>query len=438
MFLDERIAIQSGKIFKKVNILVIIISLLFLISRSIIYIFSKQNISFGLFSTEICTLLCASIILIYGEIKYITNEVDERSIFNKYEYYARKGKILLIWILVGYAISMIDSFKRIASDFPPNQIIFIFQVVGVIYLYYQFKKNQININYTFINNDKKTYYKQVFIKIGYLILIIIGIYFTCGIISIIIYNNLEYILIFLIAAIHSILGLGLQYLLLSHLEKIDYDNEKDIVKKPFLISGIIVTTILFIQTILVFLSLYIAENGLVSKMGEFLSSITNTRNNLGFIASIYGGIALCYLLSYCLKNKMIKRSISIYLLLMVITTITGIISNIPAIILDHSFELIQSYYQSITYVNTFFSITYIIIFGFIIYSLIKEKGINNNMILIPILELLFFFLCIFLSTQGSIGRIISSTLNSFIDFLAWLLFYLLVYKMKNKKEIEES
>ena len=54
------------------------------------------------------------------------------------------------------------------------------------------------------------------------------------------------------------------------------------------------------------------------------------------------------------------------------------------------------------------------------------------MLLIPIVELVTYLVCIFLSTQGSNGRIISSTLNSFIEFSAWLLFYILVYKSTNK------
>ena len=167
MFNDERITIESGKIFKKANILAMIIAIFFLVTRSIIYIVQGHSMSFGTFATEICTILCALIILIYGEVTYRTKEVDERSITNKWEYYSKKGKILLIWILLGYSISMIDSFKRAPGDFQPNYILFIFQAIGAIYFYYQFKKNQININYTFINNNKKTYYLHVLKLIGY-------------------------------------------------------------------------------------------------------------------------------------------------------------------------------------------------------------------------------------------------------------------------------
>lgn len=433
MFNDERITIESGKIFKKANILATIIAIFFLVTRSIIYIVSKHSISFGTFGTEICTILCALGILTYGEVTYRTKEVDERSITNKWEYYSKKGKILLIWILLGYSISMIDSFKRAPGDFQPNYILFIFQAIGAIYFYYQFKKNQININYTFINDDKKTYYLHVLKLIGYLAIIVTAIYFTCGVISMIIYQKPSYIVVFLLAAIYSIIGLGLQYLLLSYLEKVDYDDENDHIKKPFLISGMIVSGVLLIQTILTYTTLYIAENGLVSKMSAFIAEATNLKNNLSFISTIYGGIALSYLLSYSLKSKKINKSISLYLLLMIITTIKGIVIKIP-IIICNDVEFIQSYYQVVTYINNCFTIIYFLAFGFIIYSLIKDKGYNKYMLLIPIVELVTYLVCIFLSTQGSNGRIISSTLNGFVEFLSWLLFYILVYKLGNKKE----
>ena len=72
MFNDERIKIESGKIFKKANILAMIIAIFFLVTRSIFYIVQQHSISFGTFATEICTILCSLIILIYGEVTYRT------------------------------------------------------------------------------------------------------------------------------------------------------------------------------------------------------------------------------------------------------------------------------------------------------------------------------------------------------------------------------
>lgn len=54
--------------------MVIIIELLFLVTRNIIYIVSQHSMSFGTFGIEICTILYAAVILMYGEIKYRIKE----------------------------------------------------------------------------------------------------------------------------------------------------------------------------------------------------------------------------------------------------------------------------------------------------------------------------------------------------------------------------
>ena len=125
MFNDERITIESGKIFKKANVLAIIISVLFLFARICVYIKHNDPMSVGLFSTEILTILTASIILLYGELAFKDSVKDERILTEKNLYYSKHGKTLLIWILVGYSISMISSFNRSLSDVAPNYIIFI-------------------------------------------------------------------------------------------------------------------------------------------------------------------------------------------------------------------------------------------------------------------------------------------------------------------------
>ena len=73
MFNDERIIIERGKILRKINIIAIIVSSVFLISRILIYKDSLVLPVFSLLATEICTLLTSVIIIIIGEIKYKTN-----------------------------------------------------------------------------------------------------------------------------------------------------------------------------------------------------------------------------------------------------------------------------------------------------------------------------------------------------------------------------
>ena len=432
MFNDERITIESGKIFRKANIITIIISMIFLIARMCVYIVHKDNISFGIFSTELCAIITATVILLYGEFAIRSEVKDERIITDKYHFYSKHGKTLLIWILVGYAISMIDSFRRSPSDIAPNQIIFVFQALGVVYFYYMFKKNQININYTFIENDRKTYYKQVWKLIGYLSLIIIIVYISCGMISMLLYQRFEYLLGFIFAAITSILGLGLQYLLLSFLEKKDYDNDKNKVSISFLISGLIVALTYLITAICSGVVVYVANNGLVSLLGSFIAYATEVKNNIAFITTTYLGISLSYLLSYCAKNKAVSKTIFAYFIMLYVTTFSSLVFNIPLHFIKIENEVM--YYQTMLYVNTALALSFVIIFGLLVYFVIKEKGYNKKLILIPVIELICFFLGIYLSTQGSTEKVIAGILDPGYKFIGYLLFYLLVYKFENKKE----
>lgn len=432
MFNDERITIESGKIFKKANIITIIISMIFLIARMCVYIVHKDNISFGIFSTELCAIITATVILLYGEFAFRSEVKDERAITDKYRFYSKHGKTLLIWILVGYAISMIDSFRRSLSDVPPNHIIFVFQTLGVVYFYYVFKKNQININYTFIENDKKTYYKHVWKLIGYLSLIIIAVYMSCGMISLLIYQSWEYLLAFMFAAITSILGLGLQYLLLSFLEKKDYDNDKNKVSISFLISGLIVAGTYLITAICSGVTVYVANNGLVSQLGSYIAYATQLKNNIAFITTTYLGVSLSYLLAYCVKNKAVNKMIFVYFVMLYVTTLSSLVFNIPLHFIKSENEVI--YYQTMLYVNTVLSFSFVIIFGLIVYFLIKEKRYNKKIIIIPIIEFICFFVGIYLSTQGNTEKVIAGILNPGYKFIEYLLFYFLVYKFENIKD----
>ena len=432
MFNDERITIESGKIFKKANVLAIIISVLFLFARICVYIKHNDPMSVGLFSTEILTILTASIILLYGELAFKDSVKDERILTEKNLYYSKHGKTLLIWILVGYSISMISSFNRSLSDVAPNYIIFIFQSLGAVYFYYMFKKNQININYTFIENDKKSYYKHVWKLIGYLALIISLVYLSCGLIALIIYQTLGHFLVFVLAAITSIIGLGLQYLFLSFLEKKDYDIEEDKIKPAFLISGIIVVITYLTSAICSGIVIYVANNGLVQEMGSYLAYATNVKNNIGFISTTYLGVSLSYLLSYCLKNKNIKKTIMLFFIMLFVSTLSSIVTT-TAIFFILDDMILLKYYQINTYINTAMQLAFIVIFGLLVYFIIKEKELKKSLILIPIIELILFFVAIFLSTQGDTEKFVGIILNPGYKTIGYLLFYLLLYTHKEKE-----
>lgn len=434
MFNDERIIIERGKILRKINIIAIIVSFVFLVSRILIYKDSLGLPVFSLLATEICTLLTSVFIIMIGEIKYKTNINDERIILDKYNYYNRKGKVLLIFVIIGYCISMIASDMRSVYDFRTNYIIHVYQLLGLLCFYYYFKKNDININYSFIENDNKTYYKCVLNNIVKLVVAIIIIYITCGLISVVIYQDITTLISFFIAGITSSVVLGGMYLLLSFFEKKDYDTEDQIIKKPFFIITIIYFILSLISKILILITRIIASSELHASVYEILQKVTEINYSVQFYSGVFFILLFVFLLSYLKKSNKIKTTISIIFLIycasiittVVIKTISMLIMNIKVqnnisighilMILNYISMIISSLDLPLYVLLTIFLIIdykypkYILVFsiGIIVFNILEYITSNLNLVvggvfgIFSVVSYFLLFLTVFLKQPKSI------------------------------------
>ena len=91
-----------------------------------------------------------------------------------------------------------------------------------------------------------------------------------------------------------------------------------------------------------------------------------------------------------------------------------------------------SYYSLATFPQGGVTLSFVIIFAFLVYFVIKEKGYNKLLMLIPIVEIISFFIGIYLSTQGTTEKIIANLLSQGYKSIGYLLFYLLIYKLDNR------
>lgn len=434
MFNDERISLQIGKIYKKANFIVILIASIFFIARAMFYLLETGSLPISLFSTEIVSILVAVIILLFGEINYYNKEKDEMIIYKKYSFYSQAGKYLLIAIIFGYALSMINSFRRIGFDFPPNTIIFVYQIIGLIYFYFQFKKNNININYSFINNDNKSYYLNILKRILYLAITILIIYFVCGFISVISYSNISYLITFVVAAIYSIIGLGFEYLFLSFLEKLEYDNQSNCLKISYLISGIILI-LLFLCLSFVNLAIsYISYEGGISNLGSVISILNNSSTNIEYLIYCFIGLTMSFIVSYSYKNKLTTFSIRAYLLFIIITLLWNLTNSVIVIYISNN-DFIIDYLNITNIIKIVLNIVNILLFTPILYALIKEKGFSKKLYLIPITEIIIYVITIFLNTQNNL-KILASFLSGFCLTIGWLIFIIITYK--NSKKLQKN
>lgn len=434
MFNDERISLQIGKIYKKANFIVILIASIFFIARAMFYLLETGSLPISLFSTEIVSILVAVIILLFGEINFYNKEKDEMIIYKKYSFYSQAGKYLLIAIIFGYALSMINSFRRIGFDFPPNTIIFVYQIIGLIYFYFQFKKNNININYSFINNDNKSYYLNILKRILYLAITILIIYFVCGFISVISYSNISYLITFVVAAIYSIIGLGFEYLFLSFLEKLEYDNQSNCLKISYLISGIILI-LLFLCLSFVNLAIsYISYEGGISNLGSVISILNNSSTNIEYLIYCFIGLTMSFIVSYSYKNKLTTFSIRAYLLFIIITLLWNLTNSVIVIYISNN-DFIMDYLNITNIIKIVLNIVNILLFTLILYALIKEKGFSKKLYLIPITEIIIYVITIFLNTQNNL-KILASFLSGFCLTIGWLIFIIITYK--NSKKLQKN
>lgn len=434
--LNDETNVKIGTIFKKANILVIIIASIFFVVRAILYVLdSVLPFPISQFSIELISILGSSGILLFGKF-YYTNENDEAIIHKKYTFYIQASKYLLIAIIFGYTISSLASFKRIGFDFPPSTIIFVYQIFGLIYLYFQFKKNNININYSFINSDNKSYYLNVLKRILYFLGISIAIYFVCGLIFFFRYRPFFEIIsnaiICIIIPICFIIGIGLEYLFLSFLEKIEYDNKGNHLKISYLISGIILV-LLFLCLSLVNLAIsYISFKEDIPNLESVYIILYNSSTNIEYIIYFFIILTLSFFVPYFYNNKLTTFSIKAYWLFTIIIMLFKLISStIGLYSLDYNL-MMES--LTINIINIPLNIISLLLFIIIIYALIKENGFSEKLFIIPIIEIIIYVITIILTTQNDL-KILSSFLNSFYPAIRWLIFIIIAYIDSKKLKI---
>lgn len=451
MFNDERIIIQSGKIFRFANLIALVIALLNLLSMVISISFMKMAFNILLVSTEIAIIIVSSIILLYGELGFKNRIMDERVLQEKYLFYNKSITLLLISILLGYSFRLLGPLDIGGLNIPANQIIILLEGVGVFYIYYQFKKYDININYSFIENTKKDYYKIVFKKLLKFGIIIISMYLIAGIIGSLYYQDLGRFLVLFAAGIDSVIGLGGLYFLLSFLEKKDYDNEKTKVKISFVIAMLIyvgITLICACGETYVHSIIQKAMESIDAVSVDFTKIISKASEDLQRIAqfsslgTMFINISLCYLMSYFKEVKKLRTLISILFVLFISQIICDEIEVILTMVSRYDMSLSRITALMTVYVNLIISLVFQVVYLLIIIVFVKDLKLPKVLIIIPIISIINVFVWVALNTmKASIFDndmtliILNVSVNSIISIIRWFVPMILIYK--KYKLIEE-
>ena len=399
MFNDERINYESGKIYRNGIFIATLVSLIYGILW-IIYCVIRNEFNFSL--TEIFTVISGVVILVIGESSF--RGKDERAAREKHDFYLKSGKIFLSCVLTGYALTIPFSFDYKSGT--ASELVITLILLGYIYFFWNFKSRDICFNYTFIEENNKTYYKNVFVNIGKLAGVL-AIVFSCSLmLDLILHRSIVSFTSIILGYVGSVLGLAFEYLLLSIVEKLSYEEKnKDKLKTGTLITFIfyLLATMLLVVATLIYFGIATSKNDwYLYEYGKLLSMASLVRKQAGQIATVFAAMSLCYFLTQIKKSKIAIKSIKTYLLLSTL----GICWNIVT-------SFVIGFFGPMIYNSTLFfavldglNITAgVITFAgsvasaVMIYGLCKELNMSKVLYSIPIITVVGYCLMIFFNSQ---------------------------------------
>lgn len=233
MFSDERIDMQCGKIYRNGIFAALCVTVLYLISKCVTLQFHGVECfeSFfgfmGYFFCEIAIIVTCILIILYAVLKF-RGEKDERNLFLTSNYYLNSAKILLIVGLSAYVLQRPffghSEYIKVTRNYV--SLVVVLETLTYVYIYYNFRKNGININYSFIFEHKKDYYRRVFKNILKFAAVMLIPYAFAAYFELLFNQSVASMISVLISYVISVLGLALEYLVISFAEKRYYDDER--------------------------------------------------------------------------------------------------------------------------------------------------------------------------------------------------------------------
>lgn len=397
MFSDERINKVSGKVYRNGIIIATIISFCYLILKYLT-IAKQGNFSLTYVVSEIFIVLGGIVILLFGELRLMDQEKDERYYIDKYSFYIKAAKYFLTISLFGFAIAIPFEFSKPVETMPLNILLIYLEIIGLIYFSYYFKINKIFFNYTFIDETGWDYYKKVFANILKLLLLLLFIYAISLVLCFIIYagsqNMIAVLLIILIAFIFSFISLGIIYLFISWVEKVSFDEEN--IKRRFsvasLIIGACVILLFVIASSMEMKNFILISNGLNSTdkpIGQLIANNLIKKKYVIFYYRAIYGLLITYLLINLRNKKTCICGIKIMLISIVASIIYELIFTNVANIINLTKDITLSLSTISNYIVLFISIIEIIGIFILIIGLIKEDKKSKSIIIFPIISILF-------------------------------------------------
>ncbi len=339
MFDDERINLESGRIYQWGILWAVLYTAVFALSR-LLFLGNAEGVSLSLFISEIAVIASGAVILLIGLIRWGFGR-DERRVAEKHRYYLTAGKVFLIAAVAGYALSIPMRSQSGLNDYAINELLMQLEVLGCVYFFFAFKRRMISFNYTFIHETGRGYYGHVFCNIGKLALYALIPFGAAAVLDFTIHMSTLYFNAIGIAYALTVYDLGLCYFLLSLLEKLNYDEEspKNLKRGTFiaLIIAIGKQAEVFICQIL---AAWVAQYGMTEHLpegvtfGELLAEASTDAREAAYPALVTAALALCFLMEQTHHSRRVRIGVCGYLVVQAVELVLAVLRSAVMVALE--------------------------------------------------------------------------------------------------------
>ena len=399
MFYDERINNECGRIYKRGIIYAVLVTLIYGVFRSLPFIAAKEyNCIFSILEAAI--ILCGAVILIIDFIKF-KGLRDERTVFERHGYYLKCIKVFLGTTLAAYVVAIPTVPKSSITTISPNHLLLILQVLGYVYTFYSFKSRDINFNYSFVAEEKRAYYSKVFKNIGGLCVILFVAFFFSAMLDFWLHKSFISFFLILRGYLLTAAGASLEYIFISFVEKISYDDESHGLNKGTVISGCVYIFFSIGAAILNMICVLISVSDPGSfevNFGEILAYFTTQRLYMGYVLVILSAIALCHFLTQTKRSGAIKRIILTMLSLSAASVIIQFVQSFIFAAL-HSERFVINLITIANWISGATKILSLFLIFALAYNLNKRLKIGSSVYVLPIAYLWASIISIFSISQ---------------------------------------
>ena len=400
MVIEEKIRNSVGRVYRKGIIIITLLSLINLIYKLIVSLINDFSILTLI--AEVAIVLCGGIILLVGG-----NKTNEQNRYNRLDTsdeidLGRNLKVFFFVILLSHAVSIPYYFinNRSSNVYYINYFILILEVIGAIYIYYAHKKENIYINYSFIEEQKKLYYDKV-LKNIYKIVIVNIIVFLVSILLTYVLTDilLTAIWAIVLSFLFCVVSLSLIYLFLSWLDRSRYEEDtvEDLEStqitftKTSVIIGITLIVLNFISTSLSlfqhFAISHIINNfmSMESVLGKFVLLQSNIQVYLRIFIAVIFILLLINMTRYVIENSKTNQALKIFIIFELVKLAFSYIQRFILTIMSVNENV--NVYRYITsgnsILNNLISLTNGVIILILILMITKEFKVNQVVIVIP-------------------------------------------------------